>query len=210
MNLLFDMDGTLVDSSPGILAALHYAQEQLDLQKLPESEELKFIGPPLAESFRLAYAMNVTEAEAAVRSFRTYYAQQGLLQAELYPGVQEGLLRLTWTGHRCYVATSKPTAFAESIASRLGISRYFRAIVGSDEAHPNKQTVIREVLRSQGLKEEECLMVGDTCNDILAAEACRIDAVGVRYGFGTEEELKGAILIVDKFQDLCECFVEDY
>lgn len=200
--LLFDMDGTVADTSEGITAGLEYAVRQLNLRNLTGEQERSFLGPPLKKSFMDVYGMNDEEAAGAVSVFRKYYSAKGLMQCSPYPGLCETIRKLHAEGTRLFVATSKPTPFAQKIVEKFGITDCFDAVAGSnlDNSRGRKSDIIRYVIDScPGGGELSWLMVGDTFNDIEGARECGIDSLGVTYGYGTREELihAGATYIID-------------
>lgn len=205
--LLFDFDGTLVDTSEGILKSVKYAQTKLGLRELSHDQLVSFIGPPLKESFIRYYSMTDNDAEDAVNAFREYYSTEGVHQCALYPHVDEVLNALCADQKTLFVATSKPTKFAKMIADRFKISAYFREIVGSnlDNTREKKKEVIQYILNQYpDVDKSEFVMIGDTLNDIDGAHSCGIKAIGVTYGFGTDESLKTAEALVSSICDIVD------
>lgn len=189
--ILFDLDGTLVDSSEGIINAVRYATRQMALLE-PDAEILRrFIGPPLKQSFMDLIALPEETASEAVRLFREYYSKIGKNQCCLYAGVEDLLSRMHDAGYGLYVATSKPTEFSVDICRRLGIEDYFIEIIGSnmDNTRSAKCEVIQSILDMLP-NGSHAVMVGDKKQDLVGARLCGISAVGVLYGFGTLEELQ--------------------
>lgn len=190
--LLFDMDGTLADTSEGVYAGLDYAIQKLCLRQLSESEKHMFLGPPLKTTFIRVYSMTEKEAEQATAAFREYYSRDGVLQCSPYPGIRETLEQLYQSDYKLFVATSKPTPFAEAIVKKFCLNGIFAAVIGSnlDNTRSKKAEIIQYILDNYCEQEKRyCLMVGDTKNDIDGANECSIDSAGVLYGFGTREEL---------------------
>lgn len=196
-NILFDLDGTLIDSGPGIIKSVSYALEQMGLPIPENRQELgKFVGPPLHVSFAEFYGLPPEEVRRAITLYREYYARQGIWECTVYPGVPELLARLNQAGLRLLVATSKPERFAVPVLERRGLAKEFAFIAGADDDNGNrseKHQVIRYALAACGIEDPaSVLMVGDRKYDVAGAGACGIDTVGVLYGYGSTEELTAA------------------
>lgn len=192
--LLFDMDGTIADTSEGIYNGLRYMALKIGIPALPEDVMHTFLGPPLIGSLMRAYGMTEDEAVVAVKIYREYYSKTGVMECNPYPGFCEMVRALKDAGVKVFVATSKPTPFAEQIVEKFGIKDCFVAVIGSniDNTRTKKAEVIQYILDTYGLDKEDCLMIGDKSNDIDGARACGIDSLGVTYGFGSVEEIEGA------------------
>jgi phosphoglycolate phosphatase len=192
--ILFDLDGTLTDSSLGITNSVIYALKALGIEP-PERKELyKFIGPPLGESFKTFYGFNDEEAAEAIKIYREYFADKGLYENELYPHIPEMLDLLRQQGNTLLVATSKPEVFARRIIDHFGLSEYFSSVTGADlgETRGEKANIIKLALSGSGLNPDGAVMVGDRKHDIIGAKKCGLLSVGVLYGFGSLNELTEA------------------
>ncbi len=201
--ILFDLDGTLTDSREGIVNSVRYALQKLDRPVPGDDVLLRFIGPPLQNSFTEVCGMTPEEAARGVALFRERYGPIGQLENAAAPGLPELCGRLRARGLVLALASSKPQAMCEPICARFGYAPYLTAIVGSPpEADWEKPDVIREALRRLGLSEADrpsVLMVGDRKYDVLGAKACGIDCVGVEFfGYAPPGELEaaGAIAVV--------------
>ena len=144
--ILFDLDGTLTDSGPGIMKAGQYALRAFGIER--DWRELSFfVGPPLSETFaRFVSAENV---DAAVAKFREYYQQDGWLDNAPYPGIPALLAHLKSEGKRLFVATSKLDTMAERILEHFGLAPYFDAICGApdgDKEAGKKVNVVKAAL----------------------------------------------------------------
>ena len=128
---LFDLDGTLTDSSPGIVNSVLYALKMTGAPVLPREKLMAFLGPPLIDSFRNYCGASEEEAQELLRHYRKYYAEKGILENALYAGIPELLDALHRSGVSIYMATSKPEYFARQIVDHFGLSRYFAFIGGS-------------------------------------------------------------------------------
>ena len=193
--VLFDLDGTLTDPKPGITRSVRYALEHLGVA-VPDLEALtRFIGPPLHLSFARFYGFDEMKAREAVSRYREYFAETGLYENAVYPGIPNLLARLQEHGHRLLVATSKPTVYARQILEHFQLDRYFEQVVGSDLdlTRSDKAQIIAEALAGQAdMARDVVVMVGDREHDILGARANRIASIGVTYGYGSLAELRDA------------------
>lgn len=193
--ILWDLDGTLTDSQPGIYNSIYHALDKLGYPH-PDSKHMKkFIGPPLLESFDRYCGMDEETARKALEGYREYYNVKGYLENSVYPQVPEALEALKNAEKRLSVATSKPENFARRICDHFGLSKYFEFIGGAslDEVRNNKIQVIEYVLGElQVTDKSKVLMVGDRRHDAEGAEINGIDCMGVLYGYGDREELEDA------------------
>lgn len=191
-NLIFDLDGTLIEPKTGITRAIVYALKHYGIE-IPESDYdslTPFIGPPLTESFSRYFGFDDTKAREAVEKYREYYSVTGLFECSVYPGIPELLMQLQQAGLPVYLATSKPQIFAETLLKHLELDHYFALIAGStlDHTRDQKSQVLDWLLSQEHLKPEDCLMIGDRHYDVEGARACGIDTVAVGYGYGSREE----------------------
>ncbi|MCX7710480.1 MAG: HAD family hydrolase [Clostridia bacterium] len=190
--ILFDLDGTLTDSKPGITKSVQYALNKFgiienDLEKLEH-----FVGPPLKDSFMHSYGFSEEKALTAVRYYREYFAEKGMFDNSVYPGIENLLKVLKEKGKRIAVATSKPTVYSISILEHFGLYGYFDMVVGSnlDGTRTAKSEVIDcALLEYRAYNKSQVVMVGDRMHDILGAKENGIDSVAVFYGYGTEKEI---------------------
>lgn len=191
--ILFDFDGTLFDTSEGILNAAKYGLEQCGIYETNIDKLKQFIGPPLKDAFVQLYGMTEEDAGVAVKYFREYYNRQGKFECCVYPGIEAMLQELKNDGVFVAVATSKPTKFATEILAGCSMQHYFNAIVGSnmDNTRSKKCEVIQYILSNYSiLDKSQVVMIGDKSHDLIGAQQCGISAIGVTYGFGTIDELQ--------------------
>ena len=205
--ILFDMDGTLFDTSEGITKCAQYALSKFGIQE--KLEDLTcFIGPPLIEAFMERYDFTRETAKKAVEIFRERYSTKGVYECSEIAGARECITALFNQNKTLCVATCKPEKFANIILQRAGLSKYFDVVVGSemDEKRTKKDEVIFEVFERLSEKnvKERCVMVGDREHDILGAKTCGIQSIGIKVGFAEEGELEkaGANYIVNNFNEL--------
>ncbi len=193
--VLFDLDGTLTNSLPGIFSCVKYALNRLG-KEIPDDTALKsFLGPPLFYSFRTVCGLSEKDSDTAVKLYRERYTDVMLSENSLFEGVADMLKRLSDAGVLIAMATSKPQQYAEKIADGLGISRYFAVISGAspDDKECGKAYLIQKALEMLGVSDKQsAVMVGDRKYDIQGAKAVGIRSIGALYGYGTEEELLNA------------------
>lgn len=212
--VLFDLDGTLINSQEGITKGVQYAlRESLGIDE-PDLESLRcFIGPPLALMFDQKYHVPAEKIEPAVAKYREYYDAIGMNQCELYPGVIEALEHLRQKGYMLGLASSKPEISCEQILKNKGIAGYFDYIVGASMGPERREKVLvlEEAFRRMGVSERsEVVLIGDTKYDAVGAVKAGIDCIGVTYGFGTREELfaAGAVQVFDTLEEV-EAYLDE-
>lgn len=206
-NLLLDLDGTLVDSQPGILSSCRAALRALGHETDPEMDITAIIGPPIEDVMRyLLRSFGDDRVAEAVDAYRSDYGTRGLLLSELYQGIREALVELHSRGTRLLLATSKRQSFAQRILDNHGLSGLFQGVYGSvpGAGLDHKPELLAHILKDAGLDAEACLMIGDRKFDIVGAHANRMRAVGVLWGYGSREELElaGADLLIDTPSEL--------
>ncbi|TFH40006.1 MAG: HAD family hydrolase [Chrysiogenales bacterium] len=193
-NVLFDLDGTLTDSKKGILNSVHYALAKFSIVENDTEALVRFIGPPLYDTFRESYGLSDSDAKLAVEYYREYFADTGIYENELYPDMSDILEDLAGRDICMMIATSKPTLFADRIAAHFNIKKYFRLIRGAnmDGTMSEKSEIIAFLMESESLAHDGTIMVGDRKHDIIGARKNGIDSAGVGYGYGSHEEMKEA------------------
>lgn len=190
--VLFDLDGTLTYSHPGIYAGLRYALASLGRPE-PDERQLRLcVGPPLTYSFSEIFGLSEAQTAEAVQKYREYYAEKGLFENEPVPGAKKALEELRRRGYRLALATSKPEIFARRVSDAFGFSPFFDALTGSgtDGSLPSKADVIREALRRLNAQNNLSLMVGDRKHDAEGARLCKVDFAGFTAGYAEEGELE--------------------
>ena len=193
-NILFDLDGTITDSKPGIVKGVQYALRCFGIDE-PDLDKLtSFVGPPLYKSFMNYLECTEEEAKEVVECYREYYAETGLYENALYDGIDALLYQLKEAGYRIVLASSKPRIYVKRILSHFRVMRYFDIVEGSelDGTNTDKAELLAHMLEKWNLKAEECVMVGDRKHDILGAKANGMDSIAVGYGYGSEDELSKA------------------
>lgn len=194
VKLLFDLDGTLTDSGPGITRSIQHALVGLG-RPAPSPSELSWcLGPPLQTSFPDLLGSSDPDLIAqAIALYRERYVAIGMFENAVYPGVRDALEQLSEEGHRLVVATSKPRVNARRILEHFDLLHLFGAVYGSElsGAHADKTSLIRHVLEVEGRDGDAC-MVGDRRHDVEGARANELTAVGVLWGYGSRAELEEA------------------
>lgn len=191
--VLFDLDGTLTDPREGITRSVQFALAKLGIDE-PDLTALEhFIGPPLLQCFMASYGLDEATAWQAVNHYRERFKVTGLYENRMFAGVPSLLDALQAQGRTLYIATSKPTVFAEEIARHFGFDRCFKRIYGSelDGTRTNKVELLAHLLESENLAPGSALMIGDRKHDLIGARSNGVQAVAVGYGFGSREELLG-------------------
>ena len=206
--ILFDLDGTITDSSEGITKSVQHALKKLGIEENDQAMLRRFIGPALDESFEKFYGFDKEKALKAVDYYRERY----------FDGIADMLEGLKSDGYIIALATCKPEIYVPRILEYFNVDKYFDVAVGSElegGERRHKNQVIDEVfvrLAAAGLADDDNLpgtksqsiMIGDRKDDILGAKASGIDSMGVRYGFAEEQELEiaGADYIVETVEDI--------
>ncbi len=206
--ILWDLDGTIIDSEEGVTKCVQYALRHFGIEE-PDLKKLRvFIGPPLRGQFRKVYGLTPEQAEIAVLKYRERFDEKGMYECGLYPQVEETLRSLKAKGYQQAIASSKNETACIEILRNLEIDQYFDLIGGAtdDGKISQKADVLAMVMERMGQKDARSyVLIGDTGFDVLGANAVHMDCIGITYGFGTREELAGAVAV---FADLRE--VEAY
>lgn len=189
--IFFDLDGTLTDPKPGITRSIQYALRRLD-RAVPTEDELTWcIGPPLHASLKTLLGTDEL-ADEGLRLYRERFGDIGLYENEVYPGIDELLSALAGSGRRLFVATSKPTVYAERIVRHFGLDRHFERVFGSElgGTRADKTDLLGYALKEAKVDPRQAMMIGDRSHDMIGARNNGMAAaVGVLYGYGSREEL---------------------
>ena len=200
--ILFDLDGTIADSAPGITSSLSYMFEELG-RPVPSQEELvAWVGPPILDSFRDLAGMTPVESAQALAIYRRHYLENGAGGSPVFNGIPKVLRSIHKNGIPLSLATSKPEFAASVILDHANLTQYFRVISGSsiDEIRSAKKDVIAEALtrfRMIGADLSNPVMIGDRDYDVEGAAAHDIPTIFVTWGYGSVSEAAGAIHSVD-------------
>ena len=204
--ILFDVDGTLIDSAPGIINTLEEVFSQMGVDTT-NVDLRRYLGPPLRKSFGEHFA-DPALIEKATGLYRDSYAVKGSHECTPYSGAAGMLRRLKDAGLLLCTATSKPTVVVTPILEEKGLAPFFDFIGGAsmDESRDTKTEVVRYVLAQPMMQGKRVLMVGDRNDDMRGAADCGLDAAGALYGYGSREELEPfhPVLLAESCADLAD------
>lgn len=214
-NILFDLDGTIMESAPGITRSVQYALAQMGMEENDLSKLEYFVGPPLSQSFIDVYGFTREQCDEAISHYRERYSTIGIFECEPYAGIPELLRDLSAAGVHLAVASSKPQNYVLQILDHFHIHDAFTVAIGPSLADDGdrmengnecKIRVVRTALEQLGAigAGDHAAMVGDRAFDIQGGITNGVTPVGVTYGYGTYEELEeaGAAHIVRSVEEL--------
>ncbi|HEY4051569.1 MAG TPA: HAD family hydrolase [Acidobacteriaceae bacterium] len=185
--IFFDLDGTLLDSLPGITHSVNRAFAACSLPML-KTDLRKQIGPPVRTILaRLAGEISEHDLDRLEQAFRASYDGDGWRMTHCYPGAREILLGMRGQDLRLFVVSNKPRHIAVQILEAEGTAALFEEIVTKDSRQPHysgKDEMIAMLLASHGLESQECMMVGDTIEDGLAAAKAKMKFILMTHGYG--------------------------
>jgi phosphoglycolate phosphatase len=193
--VLLDLDGTLSDSRPGIVACFRYTLQELGHDPNSAGDLTWAVGPPIAVSLqRMIAPFGDDRVEQALTIYRERYSTVGIYDCSVYPGVVAMLDGLRDAGHTMCIATSKRRDFAERVIDYLGLRAYVRGVYGAIPGGglDRKQDLLADILGVEHLTAVSCVMLGDRMHDIEAAKANAIRSIGALWGYGGRAELEQA------------------
>ena len=204
--VLVDLDGTVMDSAPGITRTLAVALDELGLPVPPPSRLLEFVGPPILDGLRDVAGLEGPEAQRVLDRYRARYRVTGAFEAEPYPGIREALEALGGLAPLA-IATSKPESVAIRILEHFGLAPRFTVIAGAsdDETRSEKADVITralELLAARDVDVARPVMIGDRVHDVAGAAAHGIPTILAGWGYGAPEEAVGTIAVAASPADL--------
>lgn len=206
-SLIFDFDGTLFNTSKGIIRSARYALDFYGYETPEKDSDLfYFIGPPLLVTFKEHFHTNDEETQNLITKLRERYKSTGIYESEIYKDIPTLLKLLKDDGIKMGIASSKPKAYIDKLLEQNNIKDYFSSICGVsfDNDCETKKSIISRCFNELNTPKEETLVVGDTHFDVDGANENGIDSIGVLWGFGTKEELttSGARFIANKVMDI--------
>lgn len=193
--LFFDLDGTLVDTTQGVIDSFNYALKHFGHAEIPQSEQYKYMGPPLQYSFQNFAGLSIQDSQDAVNLYRKRYSEVGIDKCEIFPEIPSILSKAKEKGYSLAVATSKNENEAFKVLDKYNLTKYFDCISGSssDGRIESKKDVIIQALKRLGISDyNSVLMIGDRKYDIIGAKECKIDSAGIYTGYAEENELENA------------------
>jgi phosphoglycolate phosphatase len=214
--ILFDLDGTLINSSPDLALAINHMLETLDRDIFSEdiidgwvgNGALMLVQRALSGQRTFDESLDNVLVQNALDIFLAYYAKNLCNETVPYPHVKTTLNTLQAKGYRLSIVTNKPFAFVEPILEGLGMNGLFELILGGDSLALKKPdpAPLLHVGEKLGVSVDKCVMVGDSKNDILAANACGMQSVGVTYGYNYGEDIgvHNPTVIINDFSELLE------
>lgn len=212
--LLFDLDGTLVDSAPDLAVAVNRTLRDLDREPYPEATIRGWVGNgarvlvarALSGQTEIKSDLDSERLERALTTFHSHYSSHVCVHTRLYPGVQRAITLLKNRGLSMAIVTNKPARYVRPILIGLGLNDPFEEIVGGDtvaekKPHPGPLLYAADKL---GVSVSQCVMVGDSKNDILAAQKAGMATVGITYGYNYGESITkyNPDLVVDSLEAL--------
>ena len=181
---VFDLDGTIFDSSEGIIASLAHVFRICGCQPPPPEELFKFIGPPLCDAFVNIMGFTKERSRELTIAFQEHYSAGAIYLAKPYEGIFQLLDVLKEKGLKLAVATYKPQPLVDLLAQQFQLFRWMDAVCGADGTARTKALIIEKALKQCGSLPGEAVMIGDTRQDRVGALEAGTDFIGVSYGFG--------------------------
>lgn len=207
--VLLDLDGTITDSAPGITDTLAWTFTKLGIP-VPSSEELlRYVGPPIMDSFRDLAGLNLEQREQALAVYRERYLDRGAYDSALYPGMAAVIRDIKSAGLPLSLATSKPELPATLMLEHFTVAHHFDIITGAsaDEVRSAKADVVAEALvrlKNMGADLTRPIMIGDRVHDVEGAAAHGVPTIGVSWGYAAEGEFEHAIAVAHSTDELRE------
>lgn len=209
--ILFDFDGTLADTSPGILNCIDYTIQKLNLKTIPVEEKYTFIGPSMEESYQRVFGLKGPRLQKAVNYHKEYAMLKGYKEVQFYFGIQELLKKLKQDNKIVGVTTLKPELTAKKILQQFSIDQYFDIVKGTlPNIVKSKKDLIEDAIAQAKISKEKAVLIGDSQYDAIGAKRANISFIGVTYGFGfkntMEVEAFNPLAICNNVQELIKIF----
>lgn len=206
--LIFDLDGTLVNTLEDITASLSFTLSRLGRPLLPMDTVRQYVGDGIATLLSRALGDHVELLDDAIGIYTVHHSKNLVVRSRLYPGVLGTLEH--FQGVPLAVISNKAEALVKPLLDRLGIAGYFRAVLGADAGLPLKPApdAVLRVMSDLGAPKDRTVIIGDGATDILAGKAAGVITCAVTYGFRSGEELRaaGPDLVIQEFPELMRIF----
>ena len=184
--VIFDLDGTILDTSEGIMESVKYTLDYFEKNPLTDEQLRTFIGPPIQQSFAKNCDVQGEELDRFVKTFRKCYLEKNLYKARPYSGILELFSELCSAGVKPAVATYKRQDLADGVLKHFGFDKYTDIICGADfEGKLTKADIIKNAMNMANISNnKDAVMIGDSNNDAKGAQIAEVPFIGVTYGFG--------------------------
>lgn len=195
--VIFDLDGTLLDTSKGIYNSVRYAEKGLGLKPVENNLLREFVGPPPKKMYKLMYNLSEDLAQKAVQLHREYGKLHAIFEAEIYEGIESVLHFLKENDYKIGVATLKSQHIAEKILQNFDLAKHFDVVVGMDEAETltKAKTLMLAMDKVKVKNVEDVVLVGDSEYDLIGANEVGIAFIPALYGFGFKEKVEGSNIV---------------
>lgn len=208
---IFDFDGTIADTSPGIVNSVRYTQEKMKLPEITYEQMLSHVGPPMEESYAKNFGLSGERLKEAVNYHKEYAMKRGYREVKVYDGIPELLRALKEKGFNTAVATLKAQSTAEKILKEFFLDSFFDFVIGTDINRPvSKAVMLQLCMERLQHKESETVLIGDSHYDADAATEAGIDFVALTYGFGYKSEFEaeesGCVCVCNTVKELMKYF----
>lgn len=206
--IIFDLDGTLLNTSKGIFNSVRYAEREMGFKPIPDERLKEFVGPPPKAMYVQIYSVDEETALKAAQKHREYGKTKAVYEAEVYPEIEELLGRLQERNYKLAVATLKSQEIAELVLKYYGLRKYFDAVIGMDakETLTKSQTIQMAIEKTES--SQNVLMVGDSMYDYKGAMEAQVDFLGVLYGFGFYKKETYPFPVVEDVKGLLNTIVK--
>lgn len=200
--VIFDLDGTIADTSPGILNCVRYTQQKLGLPEISLEKMYSHVGPPMEESYRRNFFLTGEKLSLAVELHKEYAVTKGYRELTVYDGIYDLLKLLRSMGIKTAVATLKAQTTTEKIFNEYRLTELFDVIIGTNSSAPKtKAQLVEECIAVAGVKKQETVLIGDSSYDALGAEQAGVDFIAVTYGFGFK---MGSDVLKYRYKAVCD------
>lgn len=194
-SIIFDLDGTLIDSSEGFISAIMYTIKVHNLKTLPETQLINFIGPPIQDSLKHTYNITERQAQIYADTFRNRYKKKDVYKAKIYNKIINLLEDLKSKHYKLGIATYKREDYSVSLLKHLNLYKYFDSICGADNENKlGKKDILYMCIKNLNSQSGNTIFVGDSLSDGLAAKdlGCKFIAVTYGFGFKSQDEINAS------------------